>query len=268
MVEFEWYIYLILVGVGVVAGVINALAGNGSALTLTALIFFGMPATIANATNRVGVFLLALTVVLSLKRTPATLRLYRSNASLMLPAVIGSGIGAWGATMVNDDFLRYVATGALFVILLTMVFQNNKWQRPDIIPQKGDSFSSWTTILLAGFYAGFIQMGVGIMLLAVLVLISKYSFQQANLLKQIITFALATVPLLIFIQADMVEWTAGLALGVGQVAGGRAAARLALENPKAQVWIRRLVIAIIVLALAGLLNLHTYIWEWVSSRLL
>ena len=40
------------------AGMINALAGNGSVITLTILTaFMGLPATVANGTNRVGVLM-------------------------------------------------------------------------------------------------------------------------------------------------------------------------------------------------------------------
>ena len=95
------------------------------------------------------------------------------------------------------------------------------------------------------------------MILAALVMLAKYSFMQANLLKQIITFTLAAVPLVIFIGADMIDWPTGLALGAGQVAGGRTATKWALEKPKAQVYIRRLVVVIIVLALAGLLDVFS-----------
>lgn len=261
MEYFEWYVYPALIVTGLVAGVINALAGNGSALTLSALIIFGMPATIANATNRIGVFMLAVTVILSVKRTPSTLRLYRANAGLIFPALIGSALGAWGATLVDDEMLKYVAVGALVLVLMSMVLQGNKWGRDNKTPTAGDSFSSLAAIFLAGLYAGFIQMGVGIMILASLVMLAKYSFMQANLLKQIITFTLAAVPLVIFIGADMIDWPTGLALGAGQVVGGRFAAKLALENPKAQIYIRRLVLVIIIVALAGLLDIHTYFWS-------
>ncbi len=261
MEYFELYVYPVLVLTGLLAGVINALAGNGSALTLSALILFGMPATIANATNRIGVFFLAVTVILSVKRTPATLRLYRANAGLIVPALVGSALGAYGATLVDDDLLKFVAVGALVLVLMSMLLQGSKWERGDKTPTAGDNISSLVAIFLAGLYAGFIQMGVGIIILASLVMLAKYSFMQANLLKQIITFTLAAVPLIIFMGADMIDWPTGLALGVGQVAGGRIAAKWVLQEPKAQVYIRRLVLVIILFALVGLLDLHNYVLE-------
>ena len=51
----DWYIYAALVVAGIIAGFINTLAGSGSLLTLPLLMFIGLPPTVANATNRIGV---------------------------------------------------------------------------------------------------------------------------------------------------------------------------------------------------------------------
>ena len=49
-------LYLIAIVGAFVAGAINTLAGNGSAITLTILTeLLGLPGTVANGTNRVGV---------------------------------------------------------------------------------------------------------------------------------------------------------------------------------------------------------------------
>lgn len=53
----EWYIYAAIVGVGIVAGFINTLAGSGSLLTLPLLMFLGLPANVANGTNRIAILL-------------------------------------------------------------------------------------------------------------------------------------------------------------------------------------------------------------------
>ena len=45
----------LLIIVGMLAGVINTLAGGGSLLTLPVLIFMGLPPNVANATNRIGI---------------------------------------------------------------------------------------------------------------------------------------------------------------------------------------------------------------------
>ena len=260
MSELEWYAYLIFFAAGAMAGIINVLAGNGSAITLSTLILFGISPTIANATNRVGVFVLAVTVLFSIRKSPSTVGLFKRNAWLSIPALVGSGIGAYGATLVSDKMLEYVAIGALALILLSMLLQPGKWGREDRGLRGANKWLTGFSILFAGLYAGFIQMGVGIILLASLVLLSKFSFRQANLIKQILVFGLASVPLAVFIFNDMIHWGAGLALAAGQATTGWAVARYALQNPKAQIWIRRLVVVIIIVALLGLLDVHEYLF--------
>ena len=68
LMEYSLSYLVILALTGLVAGVINTLAGGGSNLTLPALMITGMPADIANATNRVGVFLQCLVGVRGFKK--------------------------------------------------------------------------------------------------------------------------------------------------------------------------------------------------------
>ena len=53
----EWYTYIIVVAVGIVAGIINTLAAGGSMLTLPVLMALGLPPNMANGTNRIAIFL-------------------------------------------------------------------------------------------------------------------------------------------------------------------------------------------------------------------
>ncbi len=64
----EWYIYLAIILVGIIAGFINTHAGSGSLLTLPLLMFLGLPANIANGTNRVAIFLQNIVAVGSFKK--------------------------------------------------------------------------------------------------------------------------------------------------------------------------------------------------------
>ena len=47
---------VLIMGVGILAGAINTMAGGGSLLSLPILIFMGLPPAVANATNRVAIF--------------------------------------------------------------------------------------------------------------------------------------------------------------------------------------------------------------------
>ncbi|HCK74886.1 MAG TPA: hypothetical protein DHW19_07980, partial [Acidimicrobiaceae bacterium] len=56
MAEMELTDALLVIGAGFIAGVVNAMAGGGSLLTVGLLnVVVGLPGLVANGTNRVGV---------------------------------------------------------------------------------------------------------------------------------------------------------------------------------------------------------------------
>ncbi|MDZ7846055.1 MAG: hypothetical protein U5L96_04435 [Owenweeksia sp.] len=90
----EWVNYILLLAGGFAAGIINTLAGNGSAITLSLLIFTGLPADVANATNRIGALVQTFTAVGSLRRSQRTRMLLRESFWFILPAILWVGDGA------------------------------------------------------------------------------------------------------------------------------------------------------------------------------
>ncbi|RME71099.1 MAG: sulfite exporter TauE/SafE family protein, partial [Chloroflexi bacterium] len=84
----EWYIYLAIIAAGFVAGFINTLAGSGSLVTLPLLIFAGLPANVANGTNRVAILLQNVVGVSSFRQQKVLD--WRGGLKLALPAIIGS----------------------------------------------------------------------------------------------------------------------------------------------------------------------------------
>ncbi|MFB3067546.1 MAG: TSUP family transporter, partial [Planctomycetota bacterium] len=103
----------------------------------------------------------------------------------------------------------------------------------------------------AGFYAGFMQIGVGFVLLAILVGGLALELVPANGMKVVIVLA-ATVPaLLIFGLKGQVNWTAGAVVAAGNVTGAWIAARLAIK--KGAGWIRYVLVFAAVAAVVKLL---------------
>ena len=123
----EWWEYLLLIGGGFLAGIINTLAGNGSAITLPLLISMGLPANEANATNRVGVLLQTLTAILTLKRSKRTLVLVRKSLWYYIPTILGSIGGAMLAIDIDPDILKLIIGLLMIFILFTLLLQPKKW---------------------------------------------------------------------------------------------------------------------------------------------
>lgn len=246
---------------GVAAGIINTLAGNGSAITLSLLIFTGLPADVANATNRIGAAVQTLTAVGSLKRTPRTRFLFKDASWFLVPAVIGSIAGALLAVEVNPDALRIIIGLVMLGLLITMITNPRKWGRQTNVGKSHKTTLNWVMVLLIALYGGFLQMGIGIMLLSVLVLFAQYSLRDANIIKLILALVLVIPAFVVFVLSGDINWLPGLLLALGQGIGAFIGARYILFLPRANLIIRWLLIAILSVSSVVLLKLHLLIWQ-------
>ncbi|HOY73385.1 MAG TPA: sulfite exporter TauE/SafE family protein, partial [Tenuifilaceae bacterium] len=96
----EWWIYLLVVLAGVAAGFINTLAGSGSLLTLPLLIFIGLPANVANGTNRIGILMQSMVAVGRFKQKKVFE--WSDGLWLTIPAGLGAVLGALVAVDLNE----------------------------------------------------------------------------------------------------------------------------------------------------------------------
>jgi uncharacterized protein len=224
----EWYIYPIVILIGLAAGFINTMAGGGSALSLPMLIIAGLPPTIANGTNRIAILMQNLVGTSQFKKEKV-LDL-KGSLWLAIPAVIGAVPGAIFAVKLNDQILQYVIGGVLVVMLFIVVFKPDIWikSRAGIVKSK----SSWINILvffLIGAYGGFIQVGVGFFLLAGLVLVNGLDLLKSNAIKVFIVLLYTIPALFIFIWNKQVDYILGFTLALGNMAGAWLGAKTAVK---------------------------------------
>ncbi len=251
-----WYLYVLVALAGTTAGFINILAGNGSLITLPVLIFIGLPPNIANATNRIGVLLENIVGVTSFHRQA---RLDTRGALLLsIPMVLGSILGARLAVDIDQTlFKRLLAV--VMIVMLAIMFANPKRWLEDKASGAGGPMT-WIRFLIffaTGIYGGFLQAGVGIFLLAGLVLEAGYDIVRANAVKSAIVLASASVSLLVFATNLKVNWGIGIVLGMGNMLGAWLATRFAVE--KGVVWVRRFVIVVILVSAAQLLGAFNWL---------
>jgi uncharacterized membrane protein YfcA len=230
-----------------IAGAINTLAGNGSIITLSILTdLIGLPANIANGTNRVGVLLQAAGSSKGFAKNNIT-DLSKSKHIILL-TIIGAILGVYLATIVSNEQFLFVFKYLMLVMLLVILVKPERWLRTSDVK----ALPWWMSVpvfLVLGFYGGFIQMGMGIFFLAVLVLISKYSIMEANAIKTIVIFIYTTIVLAIFAWQGLVDWKIGIIMAVGQTLGGYLTAAYATKIPDINTWAYRLLILIIIFAI-------------------
>ncbi len=247
MAELNLLTICLAIVAGILAGVINTLAGSGSAITLPILVYLGLPANEANATNRIGVVIQNLAAVFTLQRRQA-LNLRASDLWYTGTMAIGGVGGAALAADLNEEVMNLAIAGMLVVVLITILLKPEKWLR---IQTEGavEARPKWSRLplfLLIGAYGGFIQAGVGLFILSGLVLTAGYALVQANKLKLVAVLAFTVVALAVFLaQGVRLWWEIGLTLAVGQSIGAWLAARFMVENDRAKYLMRWLLIVVV-----------------------
>ena len=232
--------YLALAAVGFAAAVINVLAAGGSFLTLPLLIFLGLPPTIANGTNRLGVLAQNISAVVGFHRHDVLPLKWALSVSV--PAVAGAALGVWGALHVSDFAFRRI----LSVVMLAMTLVTVSSRRGS--GAAGVPRSPWSPPIAAGFfvtglYGGFLQAGVGFLALA-MTTFAGLDLVRGNGVKVFAVMLLTLLSLAVFAGTGHIDWPAGIALALGNLVGGIAGVRIAVL--KGQKWLERLVSAAVV----------------------
>lgn len=246
----EWYFYLALIGVGFVAGFINTAAGGGSMLSLPLLIFLGLPANIANATNRVAIFLQNIVAVNSFRQEKILNP--KTDYRLAIPAIIGAIGGAILAVDIDEEILEKIIGFLMVFMLLIIVFKPDAWVKEQVDKRDAKpSVIQYGLFLLIGFYGGFIQMGVGFFILAGLVLGCGHDLVKGNAIKLFIVLLYTFFALAIFIYNDQVDWVSGLLLAVGNMTGAWIGVKFTIKG--GAKYVRYVLIGALVLVIAKLL---------------
>ena len=216
----------VLTCVGVIAGFINVTAGGGSTLTLPALIFLGLDSSVANGTNRIAILLQNVSAVQSFKQE----NFFDLKTSLKLSffTLPGSVAGALLAIRVEDELFKVILGIIMIGIVISMILPKKKANNKDE-PNK-PSTGIYLSMIGIGFYGGFIQVGVGFLLMASLQFLMKLDLVRVNMYKVFIVLIYTIPALLIFILTDNVNWLLGIFLAIGNILGGWWGAKMQIKK--------------------------------------
>tara|TARA_B100001057_G_scaffold427093_1_gene451632 strand:- start:2963 stop:3685 length:723 start_codon:yes stop_codon:yes gene_type:complete len=216
--------------VGLIAGGINTLAGGGSNLSLPMLMVMGLPADVANATNRVAVLMQCIVGVVGFDRNQALDR--PAIRPILVPTLAGGSAGALAAALMPNLYLKPILLLTLVVmsllILLKPVIISPPIDAPTLSPNH--SRRAWWALFAAGVYGAFVQAGVGFILLAALAGGLRYDLMRANALKMLCTLAFTLVSVGIFLIFDLIAWVPGLILAGGNMAGAYLMVKFAVRS--------------------------------------
>jgi uncharacterized membrane protein YfcA len=235
-----WGLYLALFAAGLVAGTLNVIAGGGSFLTLPLLLFAGLPAAVANGTNRVGILLQNVGAVWGFHRHRVLD--WRWALAVALPALLGAGLGTALALVVGEAAFRRILASLMVVITLWTLLGRNP--EPGSEPRSPSHPVLLLGFFFVGLYGGFVQAGVGFLILAC-TSFAGLDLVRGNAVKVLTVLAFTALSLGIFAWQGKIEWALGLSLAAGTVIGGQIGVRLTVL--KGHAWVRAVVAATVVI---------------------
>ncbi|MCP3990363.1 MAG: sulfite exporter TauE/SafE family protein [Actinomycetia bacterium] len=246
---------LILVG-GFLAGMINAMAGGGSLLTVPLLSLAGLGGTVANGTNRVAVLVQNASSAWGYARKGVGDR--DRTLAVLAPTAAGALIGSVVASQINDRLFERIF-GLLMIPLLVLSLwpSRSKEAQTDGTGEPAQTWAPWLTYTAffgLGIYGGAVQAGIGIILLLVL---SRTGFDlvTANGVKTLVILVITIVAVPVFVANGQVRWLHALVLSVGAGVGGFVGANAAIKG--GERLIKPVLVAVVLVLASRMIGL----WE-------
>ncbi|BDD05333.1 sulfite exporter TauE/SafE family protein [Aureibacter tunicatorum] len=242
--------YIILIAGGFIAGIVNTVAGSGSVFSLSALIFFGLPPSVANATNRVGVVFQNL-FGLGTYAKQGEFKFKNLDPKLLIASVIGALTGSYNAVKIPDDQLKPVLAGVMIFMLIITLLNPKKLMDRSMSKNssKGKSLLKYAVFFAVGFYGSFLQVGIGVLLLLSLHAFTDLNFKHANIIKLVFAFIFVIPALAMMSINGLVDWKLGIIMSTGQSIGAYVGANFISKTPSAEKIIKWSLVLVLSLVL-------------------
>ena len=209
---------VILLFVGLAAGVINTLAGGGSAFTLPVLIFLGLPPSVANGTNRIVIVIQSLIGALGYKSKGIST--FPFNIYLGISASFGAVIGALIAIEIDEKLFNRI----LAIVIITigvLIITNNKKLDSKLIEKINGKYLFFSLIIFffLGIYGGFLNAGIGIVIMFILNRYNGLDLVKTNATKVVLITIYSSIALIVFAYNNSINWEKGLWMSLGTIYG-------------------------------------------------
>lgn len=225
----EWYHYVLLVGVGFAVGFINTVAGGGSLLSLPVLIFLGLPPSVANGTNRVAIVIQTALATAGFKSKGVST--YPFNIYLGISALFGAILGAKIAVDIKGETFNRILAIVMVAVVLIIVFKPKIDLRQ--LQERITGKYLWIGIIaffFFGIYGGFINAGLGFIIILFLHYVNHMTLVHANATKVAVVFIYTLSALAVFALNDKINWEVGFILALGNGTGAWLASRISVKR--------------------------------------
>jgi uncharacterized protein len=219
---------LIIFFAGMIAGMVNSVAGGGTLISFPVLVWLGRNPILANATNTVALWPGSFAAALGFRR-------YLEGSGpwivmLGIPSLVGGILGAVLLLRTPTQVFAWLVPYLILSATLLLAAQEPVTRR--FRSQAPKPTRSWWTgailfQLMVAIYGGYFGAGIGILMLAALGLLRMTDIYQMNALKNLFATGINGIAAVYFAFSGAVIWSDGAVMALGAVAGGFGGASLA-----------------------------------------
>lgn len=210
---------ILLVSVGLIGGIWNAIAGGATLFTFPALMAAGLSPVVANATNFLGL----------LPSNAAALAAYKDELRRAGPVLVklslisGAGAATGSVLLLVSDPRTFMVLVPFLLSAATLLFAFGDKMRAAFLRFAGPSRTSFMAgilLFVVSIYGGYFGAGLGIILLAIAQVIGSTDFHEANSVKNLLATNFTIISIAVFGAGGLIEWSAALPMMAGSSAGG------------------------------------------------
>jgi uncharacterized protein len=234
---------VVLAAAGAAAGVINAIAGGGTLVTFPALLLFGTPQIMANATSTVALVIGTAGSLFGFRRRIGAIEPWLTR---FLPvSVFGGWIGSVLLTRTSEKtFAQLVPFLILFATILFLA-QGAFRRLAGIGGTAPQRRAVWLAVFFqfwVSLYGGYFGAGIGILMLASLGFLGLTDVHEMNALKNVLGSLINFVAALWFVASGLIDWPKAGVMTVGALGGYFLGAHYSQQV--AQPTMRRIIVGI------------------------
>lgn len=214
----------------VTAGFINAMAGGGTLVSFPVLLALGVSPVVANVTNTVA--LVPGTIGGMWAQRSAFRSQYNRLMKLLPVAVIGGVAGGLLILNTSEDAFRSLIPWLILMatLLLASQVQVKNWvtrRIGHVHTEHHNPVFMMSAVFIAAVYGGYFGAGLGVILMAILGLVTDESMTRLNFLKQALGFAINLAAAIYFAFSGKVDWGIAAIMIFGSLMGGWIGGKLA-----------------------------------------
>jgi uncharacterized membrane protein YfcA len=247
--DAELWQLCLLAAAGVAAGVLNVMAGGGSLLSIPIMLFLGVPGPVANGTNRISIIAQNIVAVRTFFRRGFSD--FRLSLTLAAASIPGAVIGALVGVRLEGEWFDRILAVVMLGVLILMQLPSRKSDTAGVTLTRKRLIVGHVLMFGAGCWGGFIQVGVGFILMPILHRVMGLDLVRTNMHKVFIALSYNFVALAIFASVVTIHWQFGIALAAGNALGGYFGARFSVSG--GEVWIRRVFTLVLLIFIVKLL---------------